>query len=59
MYKRQLARIIESTGAVDVTEERITRLTESGLKHLEAAHITDDAVETLTSLAIKSTARRK
>lgn len=55
----ELARIIESTGAVDVTEERITRLTESGLKHLEDAHITDDAVETLTSLAIKSTARRK
>ena len=44
---------------MDVTEERITRLTESGLKHLENAHITDDAVETLTSLAIKSTARRK
>ncbi len=55
----ELARIIESTGAVDVTEERITRLTKSGLKHLEGAAITDAAVETLTALAIKSTSRRK
>ncbi|MDK8625383.1 polyprenyl synthetase family protein [Corynebacterium appendicis] len=55
----ELARIIETTGAVDVTEDRITRLTESGLKHLESADFTADAVETLTALAIKSTARRK
>lgn len=55
----ELARIIESTGAVDVVEERITRLTESGLAHLESADITADAVEALTALAIKATARRK
>lgn len=55
----ELARIIEATGAVDVTEERITRLTETGLKHLESADIPEDAVEVLTALAIKATARRK
>lgn len=55
----ELARIIESTGAVDVVEERISQLTESGLKHLDNAGISAAAVDTLTTLAIKATARRK
>lgn len=55
----ELAGIIEQTGAVDITEDRISRLTESGLTYLDQADITTDAVETLAALAIKSTARRK
>lgn len=55
----ELSHIIEVSGAVEDAEARIERLTQSGLKHLENADITDEAVETLTALAIKSTARRK
>lgn len=55
----ELATIIERTGAVDVVEERISQLTESGLKHVEGAGIPTAAVDTLTALAIKATARRK
>lgn len=55
----ELARIIERSGAVDVVEERINQLTETGLRQLRGAAITDDAVRTLTTLAIKATARRK
>lgn len=55
----ELARIIESTGAMDIVEERISQLTESGLKYLDNAGISVDSVETLTDLAIKATSRRK
>lgn len=55
----ELASIIESTGAVDVVEERISQLTASGLGHLDNAGIGSGAVETLTDLAVKATARRK
>lgn len=55
----EMTRTIEATGAVDEVEARITKLTESGLKYLENAGIAEEAVDTLTKLAIKSTARRK
>lgn len=55
----ELARIIESTGAMDIVEKRISQLTESGLKYLDNAGISAASVETLTDLAIKATSRRK
>lgn len=56
---RELASIIDGTGAVEAVEKQIAELTESGLSHLKNGPIDPAAVETLTSMAMKATARRK
>lgn len=54
----RLADIINSTGAVDIIEERITALTNSGLAFLDAAGTSTEVTATLKDLAIRSTTRR-
>lgn len=53
-----MKQIIVDSGAPDKVEREIERLTESGLRHLEEAHVGADVTETLRALAIKATARQ-
>lgn len=55
---RELADIIAGSGAVEVVEEEIDRLTASGLAHLDTANLSDKVAGILRTLAMKSTARR-
>lgn len=54
----KMKQIIEDSGARELLEERITRLTESGLQHLTVANVEPEVFETLHALALKSTARK-
>ncbi len=53
-----LADLISRSGAEDAVEERIDRLTASGLAHLDNAGISEEAVRALTIMARKATDRR-
>ena len=54
----RMAQIIADSGAREQLEERITRLTASGLQHLQAANVAPEVTEMLERLAHKSTARK-
>lgn len=53
-----LSQVIADSGAVEAVEQRITTLTESGIAHLETSGLAPKAVDELTTLAHKATARR-
>nr|WP_235840608.1 polyprenyl synthetase family protein [Corynebacterium liangguodongii] len=55
---RELAGLVESSGAVDAVERRIAELTASGLAHLDAARVDPAVARTLTDLAVRATERR-
>ena len=54
----RMAQIIADSGAREQLEERITRLTASGLQHLQAANVAPEVTAMLERLAHKSTARK-
>ncbi|WP_420869019.1 polyprenyl synthetase family protein [Corynebacterium phoceense] len=54
----RMAQIIADSGAREQLEERITRLTASGLQHLQSANVAPEVTEILERLAHKSTARK-
>ncbi|WP_328699843.1 polyprenyl synthetase family protein [Corynebacterium qintianiae] len=54
----QLAALVESSGAVEDVEKRITSLTASGLARISEAGIDGAVAETLRDLAIRATKRR-
>ena len=54
----RMAEIIAASGAPDVVEQRISKLTQSGLSHLHNAQVSPEVTATLEDLARKSTARR-
>lgn len=54
----RMAQIIADSGAREQLEERITRLTASGLQHLQSANVAPEVTEMLERLAHKSTARK-
>ena len=55
---QRLADLIRQSGAEDAVEERINRLTASGIAHLDTAGITAEARQALSELAHKATDRR-
>ena len=53
-----LAAAIAATGAVENIEKQITELRDSGLQHLNDAHLPQDIQQVLERLAISATARK-
>lgn len=53
-----MKQIIEDSGAPALVEREIEKLTASGLEHLKRANVSAEVTETLTTLAVKATARQ-